>query len=601
MKRLAALSFLLAWTVTATAAEPDQLAWTLDYGDPGEWRGAIAALTERKKGIPGLAVASVLRRESVLTEKERLRLVRALGRRSLTSDPRVLAYLESQVQGGSEALTEAALEGLLEAYNPDVVPILAGLMHTLTERREKIAKRLISLYRNHVKADFERLGGGSLYPQDAARLARGGRSEPVYWPIFRYLTADADPALRYLAADHLRYFADRRGDELLWKLARDDDAEVAQKALWSLARRRDGDACEVLIDKFWASRGSGSGDVTGKRHRDDLADTGEVCGPTHLFELFTRVQDAGPARREEAEALLGGLAGGQLLPLLDDPRFRAGVASYRDADDPVVKHSAEWLLRRHDEERRERLLKDRPFWLGPATLVAFALISGLLGLVLFLWGFRLVQLLRLLSRLAPSRVRAAAVGTNLLRGRLEPAASGSLEHPATGEPCLYYAGADRARPAQRFYLVDDSGRILVDPRGAVLLSTDGMLEEGEAVQILGTISRARKPEGAPGELVIGKDAPRRTLVGRVGHFLVQGVLGLWDRSGTGRALFSDPRRCFWIWDDLDDKPPHWRGELTRLLLVFLLAGVWITVFAVAALAVFDAQFSETLALWLGPA
>ena len=96
---------------------------------------------------------------------------------------------------------------------------------------------------------------------------------------------------------------------------------------------------------------------------------------------------------------------------------------------------------------------------------------------------------------------------------------------------------------------------------------------------------------------MGKDTPRRTLVGRIGHFLVQGVLGCWERMGTGRALFSDPLRCFWIWDAHDGGPLHGRLELYRLLLVFLLAGIWITVFAAAALAVFDREFSDALNLW----
>ncbi len=184
-----------------------------------------------------------------------------------------------------------------------------------------------------------------------------------------------------------------------------------------------------------------------------------------------------------------------------------------------------------------------------------------------------------------------------MRGRVESAGAEALTHPQTGEDCLYYSGADREHPRHRFCLVDATGRMLVDPRGAVLLSEDGLLVEGESVQVLGKVSRGKTEDGSPGMMCMGKDTPRRTLVGRIGHFLVQGVLGCWERTGTGRALFSDPLRCFWIWDAHDGGPLHGRLELYRLLLVFLLAGIWITVFAAAALAVFDREFSDALNLW----
>ena len=53
-----------------------------------------------------------------------------------------------------------------------------------------------------------------------------------------------------------------------------------------------------------------------------------------------------------------------------------------------------------------------------------------------------------------------------------------LHHPVTGEPCLYYVGADSEHPDARFYLVDDTGRVLVDPQRAVLFSDDGVLVAG---------------------------------------------------------------------------------------------------------------------------
>ncbi len=187
----------------------------------------------------------------------------------------------------------------------------------------------------------------------------------------------------------------------------------------------------------------------------------------------------------------------------------------------------------------------------------------------------------------------------MLRGRLRPLEERLVQHPLTEEKCLYYAGADRHHPHQQFYLNDDTGQILVNPQGAVLLSADGVLEADEEVLVLGHVSRLRGSEkGGVGGKVIGKNQESRTLFSRIGHFLVQGVLGLWKRGGTGMALFSDPQRCFWIWDDYDRRPLGAWYELLRLLAVFLFAGFWITVFAAAALAVFDDEFSQTLLVWL---
>jgi hypothetical protein len=398
MKRLVLLLILLVWSARALAANPEDLSWTLDYGPSADWPAAIEELSARAKGIPGKAVASVLRRQAFISGQPRVIMVRALGNKGLTWDPRVLEFLRAEALGADTEAAQAAFDGLIDSYNPAIGPIL----EELRQRRP---------------------------------------------------------------------------------------------------------AWQGPIDR-------------------------------HLAEVHSK-------------------------------------------QERMVVKPQQWA-------------EQRPALLGPAVLIAFALLSALLGLVLFVWGFRLLQLLRLLQRTAPAKVRSVAQGTALLRGRLIQIGE-QLRHPVTEEGCLYYSGADRDFPYQQFYLEDETGRILVNPAGAVLISADGILTGGEEVMILGAVNRS---SGTERNNLIGKPEVRRSRFDRCVHFLVQGVLGFWNRTGTGMALFSDPRSCIWIWDAPGKGPLNSRREAVRLLGIFLAAGVWISLFAATALVMFDQQFSAALASWL---
>jgi hypothetical protein len=60
-------------------------------------------------------------------------------------------------------------------------------------------------------------------------------------------------------------------------------------------------------------------------------------------------------------------------------------------------------------------------------------------------------------------------------------------------------------------------------------------------------------------------------------------------------LFSDPQRCFWIWDDLERRPMAEARDYLWLVGGVLLSGSWILVFAVCAMALLDEEMSRTLA------
>lgn len=587
MKRLLLVILLLGWWAQAAAADPRQLSWTLDYGPPETWPAAIEELSSRTKGITAKAAVSVLRRQQIMTGKGRIVMVEALGSRQLTWDPRVLDFLYREASYGRPQSARAALDGLLNSYSPaaaDYLQQLFAARNTGSKEQKAIAKRLFDIAGDRAS---NALHGGSYSPWEAAALAAAGHQEPLVERFFRRLVDHPERELRYLAADLLRYSIDRQGDELLWQLSHDPDQEIALKALWSLGRRRDVRACDLLLERTWS-------DDRPKPTAAELGDLAEVCAPTHLFRFYQLATDAGAEQRTTVETLLDQATRWSLLPLLEDARFRARLENYRQSSDPAIRQSAGWLLDKQAELRRKQLIEQRPALLGPAVLLLFALVSALLGLVLFVWGFRLLQLLHLLQRTAPAKTRSVHQGTALLRGRLKPVGE-PLQHPVTEEFCLYYAGADRDHPQLQFYLEDETGRILVNPAGAVLISAADMLAENEEVMILGLVSRSGEQDGIN---VLGKPRPRRSWFDRGLHFLVQGVLGGWSRSGTGRALFSDPRRCFWIWDNLRQGPLRSRTELGRLLIIFLAAGLWIALFATAALAMLDQEFSIRLSIWL---
>ena len=125
--------------------------------------------------------------------------------------------------------------------------------------------------------------------------------------------------------------------------------------------------------------------------------------------------------------------------------------------------------------RWEALLEGDPH----ATLGLLAGLGG--GLFLFFRGFASWRHLRLVQDTPTSKVRSLALGRVELHGRAQE--KGELTAPFTGRDCVFYRyeieeevrgnrhrqwrtvdrGSSEAWP---FYLEDETGRVLVDPRGA---------------------------------------------------------------------------------------------------------------------------------------
>jgi hypothetical protein len=217
----------------------------------------------------------------------------------------------------------------------------------------------------------------------------------------------------------------------------------------------------------------------------------------------------------------------------------------------------------------------------PSILIASAVLSGIAGTMLFVWAFRLSQLSVRVRNRPISKVSSLAMGPVALEGEVQ--SSGAyLRHPVTGEACVYYAGADIDFPNARFYLEDRSGRVLIDPRRAVLFSDDDVLVAGEQVHLVGFADR-----DSEGNLVIRKDETEPPLYGRLVHGVIQFLFGFGQATSVTRMLFSDPHRCFWIWDDLERRPMGEAKDVVWLAASLVLGGAWMLVFALAVLGLID--------------
>jgi len=118
----------------------------------------------------------------------------------------------------------------------------------------------------------------------------------------------------------------------------------------------------------------------------------------------------------------------------------------------------------------------------PSTLLIFCVIGFCAGIGLFLYGFRLLQRRRLISDTPFSKIRSASMGMVEVSG--QAVGPYTMVAPVTARPCYYYrtlvwewkqSGKNKTwvQVASEcmhlpFFVDDNTGRLLVDPRGADL-------------------------------------------------------------------------------------------------------------------------------------
>lgn len=176
-----------------------------------------------------------------------------------------------------------------------------------------------------------------------------------------------------------------------------------------------------------------------------------------VFWLNPRTKlTGGITRLQCAWELLGVL----LVVIAVSAPFRALTVGIWSQVPPVLRMADFWLAPLHVVFGPHALAEVDRGWalVGAVALAVFALLDG---------GWRLLQA-RQIRLLPTSRARSVAVGLAELAGVARPIDSGA----AIGEPILgwrYEVGEDSVRRVdvlRPFWLEDDTGRVLIDPRGA---------------------------------------------------------------------------------------------------------------------------------------
>lgn len=353
--------------------------------------------------------------------------------------------------------------------------------------------------------------------------------------------------------------------ELLARLVRDEDAGVRRAAIETLGRSRSERAGVLLLSRLEASPTEREELLHALVQVAEGREDGRAAGAFEaeaLRVVAPLAGDAQPAVRREAVRVLAGLA---------DPRARAILERATGDDDASTRRTALRALER--AQRATPGPSEPPRTMSRRLLLLTMVLSAILGVVFFLWAFRLLRLRALLEGTGVARARSVALGTAAVRGEAQPSGD-YLRHPYTGELCVYYRGADERHPDRRFYVEDETGRLLVDPRGAVWLSEDGVVSPGERIHLVGTV---RAGGGAP---ILGRRPGPPPGHQRLISMLV-GVALAGDRAT--RRLFDDPHDVFWIWDDARARPMSSPREVALVFLAALLGGAWLVVFSVAAL------------------
>jgi HEAT repeat protein len=531
------------------AEEPSDYTRALEAGPPSLWNEAVSGLLGENDQLPLHAVSSVMRRFDDLEPRLRVRVVRALRRHP--QHPRTLETLVPLVREGGGELRTAAVESLFSLRTPAAMDAFEDLILEESPHRMGALNALVA------SAD-------SVSPE---------AFDERYLPAIAVLLHAEDAEIRRTATKAtMRIDTPGLRDE--WaRVLSDPDPVIREAALWHLAERGDARPCPELVDRAKA-------DV------DSIERVGSLCAPSSLFLYVDGYRNA----KDDAERAFYGtlIENGLRSDFLDDPAMVASLRELSRSDEPFVREKVaaflDWGDARERARNRDEALREAVL---PIVLVLSATVAALLGILLFIWSFRLWTLATRVRNRPLSRAASLSSGPVALEGEAQPAGS-YLRHPVTGEPCLYYAGADVAHPEARFYLEDDSGRVLVDPRRAVFFSEDGVLVAGERVHVVG-FAAGRSP------VVVGKDEPGRPLYSRAVHGLISALLGFGRSTSVTKMLFSDPRHCFWIWDDLERRPMGERRDQLWLALGVLLGGAWMVVFAVSVMGLVDREMSEPIA------
>lgn len=565
---------LLATTLCWAATSAEQAVLWLEGEDPAHWTQAVdSLLAERNGRLPGDALSSVLKRLDALEPAARSRVVGGLG--DHLGERRVRDALLNVLNDADPAVRRAALAALTGKHPLTVADAaeaeqfgtrLLALADHDTPALKDILPRVARLYRQqHAAALGVPPDDAAAFRREAARRSQPGTQASPHFERLRPLLEADHWQIRRPAFEAFAQLLDERVDDALLKLTAHRNDYVVGNALTALAARDRLDlACPVLLE--WAL--SPLAARAGERRFQRLNHTGSQCADRQLGQWLTRYRQAANAEEQADYRRLLDHAPLQL------PQQRPLLETLRADADPFLRDFARARL----AARPTTTAAARGQWplpVGTGILAAFMAASLLLAVAVFLWGFRMLQLRRLLRHLAVSKARSAGVGLVALEGEVQPLENRALAHPDTEQLCVFYDGADREVPDHHFWLLDDTGRVLVQPRHALLLSEDGVLLPGERVRMIGT---ARRLAGADADgkapTVLGSGPMRASAFSRLGR----GLLGSVMARRTTHLLFSDPRQRLLIWDDAHGTPFLSARETALIFLSFAFAATWMLIF-----------------------
>ena len=589
-RTLFSICALVVACATWAAPSSEQAVLWLESDEATQWGPAVRTLMqERDSRLDRSAVSSVLRRLDALEPADRARVARGL--RGLLDERRVRDTLARLLGDSDEQVRNATLTTLTEVHvlpvddAEEAARVNARLVALLTLQHPEAPQIAGAIAKLYLRENAARLGlpadDFNAFRKEAARYSLPGARADPYFDALLPLAEARDWKVRSKGIEALSLLIDERIHEALLRLTRSADEYVVENALEMLVKRG---ALELVCGPLeeWALSPARVRAGSWRYQRLDYA--GYYCAAERLTSWVERYRQARDSdERQGFQRLID--AAPSLLP-----RQHTLLTSLRSDPDAFLSKFARQRLEAKPPARDTspgHLLQTA----GATAAVALMLAALLLGAATLLWGLRVLQVRRLLRHLGVSKARSLAPGLASLEGEVQPAQGQILLHPDTEDACVYYTGADRSAPDHRFWLVDDSGRVLVEPRGALLLSEDGVLVPGERVRLIATAQRLSRVSNDPTAPTILRAGDTRTSAfARIGRALLQMVM---DRPMT-RVLFSDPRRMLLIWDDLRRAPFASGRDTVLLFLSFFLSALWILAFFAAALTLLDQSIAGTI-------
>jgi len=181
-------------------------------------------------------------------------------------------------------------------------------------------------------------------------------------------------------------------------------------------------------------------------------------------------------------------------------------------------------------------------------VTAMSLFGFVLGIILFIMGFKWLKFKRMIENIPTSKVRSIAMGLVEISGTVLPAKKNILKSPFSNRDCVYYrftieeyrqegkhsrwVTKKRGEKSTHFFLQDETGKVLVDANGA-------------------EIDIPMKNEFRS---KLGIDPPKEVMSFLTSEGIsFEGIFGL-NRTMRYREYFIEPKETMYIMGTADDNP-----------------------------------------------